>query len=1122
MSAAKPTKVQYAWKYADTAMDDFAKQLLRWLDYATDNNAGLTGVQNPFSLKDIPFRADCPGIDVFAIGISATGIHETPGFWTSTITLTIKEAGGIDASQTSFEVLAPAKVADLAEGDHLEGPSGEIMRIEGISTGSPNWTLTVERGAHGTDPAGVAYDGTLTLLAPRVGMRRIVLVGDTAPLDPPVMNTPNGIGDGILLTWTHSYTTADLLRLKGWRIYYSITAAIDKEDSGTYNGYIEIEGIDRQTIFNPMESGFVNVDQTFYFAMTALTKKLLESDLSNEVSGKVSGTIGPNPNGPTAPTVSVEVNGSYRLKVEAKKPTGTDSYLGVMNVKKATIEVYYAAAGLGNPTTGTPDGNQTLIGSYEDTSSPYSVEIGVSGYGYKDYWARAKFTDGNDEESDWGLSSVFELNSENNTIDTSTPTGVYVQMLVDTGNPFQAQTSYYANVAATGNEDSADRCQIAFRVDGVGTFQAGEDTPFLGATAPESTPKTSGYPGINHVWLSWDHAWEVTARVRNAYGWSDWMTPEEITLTKELNTTDDDVCDLAGFGAWTKDNPPPGGWTTELKEPSGQQVVVQFFLPDDDSSSVWSLAVGGTASASFPTETVLYDQDDGAAVAVPGTLQATITFTSYSPALNEFAGKIFRKGLAEGKNTDDNLQGLVISSNTAGNPCTLTFTGAERIRNLDPAGSVDNWQIINKAIWDLLDFYEVIEVYPDRLGTVAPKTFNVKTNATGMKLFGQAHNVWGIGAKRYSDATATGTATAASATYKSIGGIDTPDLKPGAVDGTIIDQVLSPIAHSVVFTATSNRAFSWSSGSVNFSDGTSQSINSGSSGDKTTNKTYFVCMTPGSGTLTVTDAGSVALNGKVIVAVVFTFSDANEYVSIVPICGSGLNISAKSIVCEYLSSISAAFGEMTSGTITGALIRTAASGIRIELDSTNGLRNIDSGGTTRVKMPADASKLIFYAAENVTSRYPTAGHIEFNGAWTLSDSGFVPASADSGTFNIGFGSWGTTKLFENIRLNASAEIEAYVGYGKSSKCYLKINQTTVELRQVLGTTATFALNFSNVVLSTAGLLQVKDDLAIGLGETGQYSYLYAFVTGSGDPGIRYDRTNSKWQFSNNGSSWTDM
>ena len=77
------------------------------------------------------------------------------------------------------------------------------------------------------------------------------------------------------------------------------------------------------------------------------------------------------------------------------------------------------------------------------------------------------------------------------------------------------------------------------------------------------------------------------------------------------------------------------------------------------------------------------------------------------------------------------------------------------------------------------------------------------------------------------------------------------------------------------------------------------------------------------------------------------------------IVGGYLNthlIKAKSIIAEHLdvdslSAISADIGNVTSGTITGALIRTSAGDDRIELSSN--LLRAYSGGTRRVQLDYD-------------------------------------------------------------------------------------------------------------------------------------------------------------------------
>ena len=61
------------------------------------------------------------------------------------------------------------------------------------------------------------------------------------------------------------------------------------------------------------------------------------------------------------------------------------------------------------------------------------------------------------------------------------------------------------------------------------------------------------------------------------------------------------------------------------------------------------------------------------------------------------------------------------------------------------------------------------------------------------------------------------------------------------------------------------------------------------------------------------------------------------------------NLSASSWVDGYFSGNITALGEITGGTLTGALIRTARSGRRVELDA-QGLRSYDAAGTNRIRI----------------------------------------------------------------------------------------------------------------------------------------------------------------------------
>lgn len=79
-------------------------------------------------------------------------------------------------------------------------------------------------------------------------------------------------------------------------------------------------------------------------------------------------------------------------------------------------------------------------------------------------------------------------------------------------------------------------------------------------------------------------------------------------------------------------------------------------------------------------------------------------------------------------------------------------------------------------------------------------------------------------------------------------------------------------------------------------------------------------------------------------------------------------IGAEYISVTSLSAISANIGSVTSGTITGALIRTSASGSRVEIDgSTDDIQIFDSGNDLRMKL--DSDELGFYNTSGVRIGY---------------------------------------------------------------------------------------------------------------------------------------------------------
>ncbi len=171
------------------------------------------------------------------------------------------------------------------------------------------------------------------------------------------------------------------------------------------------------------------------------------------------------------------------------------------------------------------------------------------------------------------------------------------------------------------------------------------------------------------------------------------------------------------------------------------------------------------------------------------------------------------------------------------------------------------------------------------------------------------------------------------------------------------------------FTPTSYRRVSWTSGSVYYPDGGTESINSGSTGNLPTNVTRWVYKVRGNVNLQVSSsiANATGLD-RFPVAIVRTTSDTGEFASVVTLVANnkGSVLSARNLTVGKLSALSADLGEITAGKITGLQIKTSSSGSRIELDSTNGFRAIDSSGDVRVKIPTSGDLVEFSGYGRIT------------------------------------------------------------------------------------------------------------------------------------------------------------
>ena len=95
------------------------------------------------------------------------------------------------------------------------------------------------------------------------------------------------------------------------------------------------------------------------------------------------------------------------------------------------------------------------------------------------------------------------------------------------------------------------------------------------------------------------------------------------------------------------------------------------------------------------------------------------------------------------------------------------------------------------------------------------------------------------------------------------------------------------------------------------------------------------------------------------------------------------SITADKLDVDELSAISADLGSVTAGTVTGALIRTAASGARVELSTPNGIRAINASAVTTAQISPNGSG--FFGAGGSAISWDAAGVVTVPGTLLAGD-----------------------------------------------------------------------------------------------------------------------------------------
>lgn len=102
-------------------------------------------------------------------------------------------------------------------------------------------------------------------------------------------------------------------------------------------------------------------------------------------------------------------------------------------------------------------------------------------------------------------------------------------------------------------------------------------------------------------------------------------------------------------------------------------------------------------------------------------------------------------------------------------------------------------------------------------------------------------------------------------------------------------------------------------------------------------------------------------------------------------------LTADKISVAALSAISADIGSITAGTLTGALVRTAAAGARAELSSATGLTTLNSGGSLTARLNVDGSG--YLGLNPGAIQWTSAGAVSIPGSLTLSGTLTMTAGA---------------------------------------------------------------------------------------------------------------------------------
>ena len=293
--------------------------------------------------------------------------------------------------------------------------------------------------------------------------------------------------------------------------------------------------------------------------------------------------------------------------------------------------------------------------------------------------------------------------------------------------------------------------------------------------------------------------------------------------------------------------------------------------------------------------------------------------------------------------------------------------------------------------------------------------------------------------------TEAGVVTASSITISggSISGVPIS----GIPNDSSTDISLLEFTHDLVFSVTDTDTIAWAGGTITMSNGRTFSIDTGNTGNMAALTYIYLDPDTSATVLQTTTTYSTAIGADK--ALIGTAQNNTVTANFVPkgsgqLLVDGANIGALSIVAgniaastitagklnvSQLSAIAADFGTITSGTVTGATIRTAASGDRFVMTST-AFQGIETGGNVIFEIiltGGDAGDVIM--GDDATNTYAKWDDSEgkftiSTGIGTFGGNGADGAlSISSGVTNIDLGGAATVvKNYTSISVTGTASI----------------------------------------------------------------------------------------------------